>query len=233
MDNLKEYVDIQNYLQKEQTQSVNNSLSLINYKDNDIKKNQELLQLKANEYNKYKLKEYNLDNTINVGTNIIRQKNKKNSVKSFLIELMKRIIFVLLLIAIPIGLYWTGFISSKSSLIIAGVVIFVSIMVLIIIPNKKFTKLKDNTSPLYRAKKVNKFKFPGGDSSLLDDKNESSLGFNQEEELGSLNQEEINSKLIDKCCNSSDENSSEYIDMEVRNRCSFYSDKSLPYQIYI
>ena len=220
MDSLKEYVDIQNYLQKEQTQSVNNSLSQINQKDNDIKKNQELLQLKANEYNKYKLKEYNLDNTINVGTNIIRQKNKKKLMKSFLIELMKRIIFVLLLTAIPIGLYWTGFISSKSSLIITGLVISVCIIVLILVPNKQIVKLEDNTSPLYRAKKVNKFKFPSGYSSLSGSENE-----NEEEE--SL----VSSKLMNRCCNSSEETST--VNMEVRNRCSFYSDKSLPYQIYI
>ena len=224
MDSLKEYVDIQNYLQKEQTQNVNNSFSQINQKDNDIKKNQELLQLKANEYNKYKLREYNLDNKINVGTNIIRQKNKKKLMKSFLIELMKRIIFVLLLIAIPVGLYWSGFISSKSSLIITSAVMLICIIVLILVPNKQIAKLENNTSPLYRAKKVKKFQFPNrDDSTLLNSENES-----ENEEKESL----VSSELIDRCCNSSEEVST-VVDMEVRNRCSFYSDKSLPYQIYI
>ena len=207
---------------------INSKLAKINYKDNSIKKNQELLQLKANEYNRNKNIEYNLNLKLNKGDQLIRNKRKRILVKKFLIKSMQRIIYILLAISVPLGLYFLGYLSSKLALIYTSIIIIVMILIFSWIGNISISDIEDNT-PLYEVRKINNFKFKNGYNDSFDggvsDKN-----LNGEEEEESL---EISSELFNKCCNT--ESSEEYIESSgnAKSDCGFYYDKTLPYQIYI
>lgn len=213
---------------KDEFSDINLKLSKINYKDNDIKKNQELLQLRAKEYNRNKNIEYNLNLKLNTGDQIIRNKRRRILINKFLIKLMQRIIYTLLAISVPLGLYFLGYLSSKLALIYTSIIIIVMILIFSWIGNVNTNDIEDN-SPLYKAKKINNFRFKDGYNSLFGGGMSGDNGENGEETLNS----EISSELFNKCCNT--ESSEEYVESgsNVKSDCGFFYDKTLPYQIYI
>lgn len=229
LDLLNNNLAIQNNIVKDNFGDINYELAKINYKDNDIKKNQELLQLKANEYNSNKNIEYNLNLKLNKGNQLIRNKRRRILVNKFLIKLMQRIIYTLLAISVPLGLYFFGYLSSKLALIYTSIIIIVMILIFSWIGNVNTSDIEDN-SQLYKAKKINNFRFKDGYNTLFDVGMSGENGENGEE--GTLDSE-ISSELLDKCCNT--ESSEEYIESSgnVKSDCGFFYDKTLPYQIYI
>ena len=233
LERLNDNLVIQNNIVKNNFGDINYELTKINHKDNYIKKNQELLQLNANEYNRNKDIEYKLNLKLNKGDQIIRNKKKINLVNKFLIKLIKRIIYILLAVSIPLGLYFLGYLSSKLALIYTSIIIIVIILIFSWIGNVNTSNIEDN-SPLYKAKKINNFRFKDGYNTSFN------VGMNNGEELNNNSEEqilnsEISSELINRCCNTNIESSEEYVELgdNVKSDCGFYYDKTLPYQIYI
>ena len=232
LERLNKNLVIQNKIVENNFGNINYELTKINNKDNNIKKNQELLQLKANEYNRNKNIRYNLNLKLNKGEQIIRNNKKKNLINKFLIKLIQRIIYILLAISVPLGLYFLGYLSSKLALIYTSIIIIIMILIFSWIGNINTSNIEDN-SPLYKAKKINNFRFKDGYNTLFNGGMVGGEEWDINNSEGEMLDSEISSELLNKCCNMG--SSEEYIGVNdnVKSDCGFFYDKSLPYQIYI
>jgi len=202
-----------------------------NYNDNQIQIYNELLQLNANKYNKNIVNELNLNKDINLNTYLIKQNQRKLFIKNFLIVFMLKMLYLLLAIIIPIGLYVFGFISLKYGLIFITFIILIYIIILIYTSNNNNIKINKSFN-FTNAKKINNFSIKNDDKDYTDDTNDTNDIDNTD------NTDNTDDNTDDGMNENSSINSNVNIleknNFQIRkNINSFYYDNSLPYKFYI
>lgn len=203
--------------------NVNSDLSNINYKDNEIKMNNELLQLVANRYNKDSEEIIDLDEGINKSNEILRKKNRKLRIKEALINYAQLIILGLFLFGIPFLLFFSGKISQNGFLYLMGGALLVFILYMRFRKKPKLDlEYKDNH--LYNAEKINNFRFENGALN--------GVGDDVGDEADSSFYSSVNEELIKKCCSEKEEEI-EITDNMIKDNNKFFYDKTLPLDIYL
>ena len=199
-----------------------------NYNDNQIQIYNELLQLNANKYNKNIVNELNLNKDINLNTYLIKQNQRKLFIKNFLIVFMLKMLYLLLAIIIPIGLYVFGFISLKYGLIFITFIILIYIIILIYTSNNNNIKINKSFN-FTNAKKINNFSIKNDDKDYTDDTNDTNDIDNTDNTDDNTDDGMNENSSINSNVNILEKNN-----FQIRkNINSFYYDNSLPYKFYI
>jgi len=199
--------------------NVNQGLSDINYNDNQIKMNNELLQIVANRYNKDSVEFADLKEGIMKSNELIRKNKRKLRIKEALINYAQLVILGLFLFGIPFILFFSGKISQNGFLYLMGGALLVFILYIRFRKKPKLDlEYKDNH--LYHAGKINNFRFETGALNGVEDEADSSF------------YSSVNEELIKKCCGSKEEEI-ELTDDMMKDNNKFFYDKTLPLDIYL
>lgn len=204
--------------------NVNPGLSEINYKDNQIKMNNELLQLVANRYNKDKEKIINLDEGINKSNEVLRKKKRRLRMKEALINYAQIVILGLFLFGIPFILFFSGKISQNGFLYLGFGALLVFILY-IRFRNKPKLDLEYKDNHLYYAEKINNFRFENGALNGVG-------GDGTNDDANSSFYSGVNEELIKKCCGEKEEEI-EMTDDMINDNNKFFYDVTLPLDIYL
>jgi hypothetical protein len=208
---------------------MNNYNNYNNYNDNQIQIYNELLQLNANKYNKNIVNELNLNKDINLNTYLIKQNQRKLFIKNFLIVFMLKMLYLLLAIIIPIGLYVFGFISLKYGLIFITFIILIYIIILIYTSNNNNIKINKSFN-FTNAKKINNFSIKNDNTNDTDDDTDD----NTDDTDDNTNDDDTDDGTNENSSINSNVNILEKNNLQIRkNINSFYYDNSLPYKFYI
>lgn len=200
--------------------NVNQGLSDINYNDNQIKMNNELLQIVANRYNKDSVEFADLKEDIMKSNELIRKNKRKLRIKQALINYAQLVILGLFLFGIPFLLFFSGKISQNGFLYLMGGALLVFILYIRFRKKPKLDlEYKDNH--LYNAGKINNFKFENSTLNGVEDEADSNF------------YSSVNEELIKKCCDSKEEEEIELTDDMIKDNNKFFYDKTLPLDIYL
>ena len=199
--------------------NVDKGLSDINYNDNQIKMNNELLQIVANRYNKDSVEFADLKEDIMKSNELIRKNKRKLRIKQALINYAQLVILGLFLFGIPFILLFSGKISQNGFLYLMGGALLVFILYL------RFRKKPDldleyKDNHLYHAGKINNFRFENGALNGGGDEADSNF------------YSSVNEELIKKCCGEKEEEI-ELTDDMIKDNNKFFYDKTLPIDIYL
>lgn len=200
--------------------NVDKGLSDINYNDNQIKMNNELLQIVANRYNKDSVEFADLKEDIMKSNELIRKNKRKLRMKQALINYAQLIILGLFLFGIPFILLFSGKISQNGFLYLMGGALLVFILY-IRFRKKPKLDLEYNDNRLYHAGKINNFIFENGTLNDVEDEADSNF------------YSSVNEELIKKCCDSKEEEEIELTDDMIKDNNKFFYDKTLPLDIYL
>jgi len=201
--------------------NVNPSLGDINYKDNQIKMNNELLQLVANKYNEDSVEIADLGEGIIKSNELIRKNKRKLRIKKALINYAQLVILGLFLFGIPFILFFSGKISQNAFLYLMGCALLVFILYLRFREKPKLDlEYKDNH--LYHVGKINNFRFENGALN----------GTGVGDDADSSFYSGVNEDLIKKCCGEKEEEI-ELTDDMINDNNKFFYDETLPLDIYL
>lgn len=224
--NLEELKDVVNGINA--IESVNPDLEKINYVDNQIKMNNELLQLKANKYNKDSIEIADLDEGIMMSNELLRKRNRKLRMKNALINFGKKIILILFLFGIPASLFFLGYVSQKAFLILVCFAICVFYFYIKFGGDKiNSNDLLVDDSHLNGVHKINNFKFRNGIGVDNVDFSGSSVEDSEDYYSG------INEELIKKCCNEGEDKVEVDVVDLIEDDNPFFYDRTLPVSVYM